>query len=69
MNRGDLSALDDLLAAEFVGHVRLPPAPTMDREGVKALFATYRSAFSGFHATTPRRNPGVCRYRFGAYWT
>jgi steroid delta-isomerase-like uncharacterized protein len=51
MNRGDLSAIDELFAAEFVGHVRLPPAPTLDREGVKALFATYRSAFSGFHTT------------------
>lgn len=51
MNQGDMSTIDELFAPDLVGHIQLPPAPTMNREGVKSLFSMYRSAFSGFQAT------------------
>ena len=50
MNRGDFRLIDELFADDFVGHVQLPPAPPMNRAGVKALFAMYHSAFSDFEA-------------------
>jgi steroid delta-isomerase-like uncharacterized protein len=50
MNQGKLATIDELFAPDFVGHVQLPPAPPMNREGVKALFSMYHSAFSGFQA-------------------
>ena len=51
MNQGKISTIDELFAPDFVGHVQLPPAPAMNREGVKLLFSMYQSAFSGFQAT------------------
>ncbi len=51
MNQGNLAAIDELFAPQFVGHVQLPPAPPMTREGVKRLFAMYHGAFTGFGAT------------------
>ncbi|MER3483216.1 MAG: hypothetical protein C4332_08790 [Meiothermus sp.] len=54
LNQGDLAAIGQLFAPDFVGHVQLLPAPTMSREDVKQLFAMYRSAFSGFDATLER---------------
>jgi predicted SnoaL-like aldol condensation-catalyzing enzyme len=51
MNQGNISAIDELFAPDFVGHIHLPPAPPMNREDVKLLFSTYHSAFSGFQAT------------------
>ena len=50
MNGGDLSTVDALFAPDFIGHVRLPPAPPMHHEDVKALFGAYHAAFSGFGA-------------------
>jgi steroid delta-isomerase-like uncharacterized protein len=51
MNQGKLSTIDELFAPEFIGHINLPPVPTMNREGVKSLFAMYRSAFSNLETT------------------
>lgn len=50
MNLGNISAIDELFTSDFVGHVQLPPAPTMTREDVRRLFTMYHSAFSGFRA-------------------
>ena len=50
MNQGNIAAIDELFTPDFVGHVQLPPAPPMKRDGVKMLFTMYRQAFSGFHA-------------------
>jgi len=51
MNHGNLPVVDELFAPEFIGHIGLPPVPSMSREGVKALFSMYHYAFSDFHAT------------------
>lgn len=51
INRGHIAAIDTFFAPDFVGHVQLPPAPAMTREGVKALFSMYHSAFPGLQAT------------------
>jgi len=51
MNQGKLSAIDELFALDFIGHINLPPAPPMNREGVKLLFSMYHSAYSGLQTT------------------
>lgn len=51
MNQGKLSAIDELFAPEFIGHINLPPVPPMNREGVKSLFSMYHNAFSGLQTT------------------
>ena len=51
MNQGKLPVIDELFAPDFVGHINLPPVPSMNREGVKSLFAMYHSAFSNLETT------------------
>lgn len=50
-NRGNLEALDGIMAANFVEHEELPPGIPRSREGAKLLFGMLRSAFPDFHAT------------------
>jgi steroid delta-isomerase-like uncharacterized protein len=48
-NKGNISAIDDFLADNFVNH-SVPPGLPPDREGVKQLFTLFRNAFPDFHA-------------------
>ena len=50
-NRGDLSAVDDLFAPDFVGHNAASPALILGPKGVKHFIATYRAAFSDIECT------------------
>jgi steroid delta-isomerase-like uncharacterized protein len=43
LNSGDLDAIDEIMAPDYVGHV--PGFPDADREGDKQLIAMLRSAF------------------------
>jgi steroid delta-isomerase-like uncharacterized protein len=47
-NRGNLSALDEALAPDFVEHEELPPGIAPGREGVKQFVGMLRSAFPDF---------------------
>jgi steroid delta-isomerase-like uncharacterized protein len=47
INRGDMSAVDEELAADFVDH-SLPPGVPAGREGLKQLIMGLRSAFPDF---------------------
>jgi predicted ester cyclase len=49
MSRGNIAAIDELMAADFVEHEYLAPGIPMNREGVKQLFAIYHRAFSDIH--------------------
>jgi steroid delta-isomerase-like uncharacterized protein len=47
--RGDLGAVDEYLAADFINHD--PPAGvTADREGMRAAGAMFRTAFPDWHS-------------------
>ena len=50
-NRGNTSAIDKLVAPDFVEHEELPPGLPTDREGVKQLSIMLRSAFPDLKAT------------------
>jgi steroid delta-isomerase-like uncharacterized protein len=50
-NRGNLNRLEEFMAPNFVEHEELPPGVPRDREGVKQLTLTLRSAFPDFKAT------------------
>ena len=50
-NRGNMSMVDELFAADFVEHEELPPGIPRDREGVIQLTSMLRSAFPDFTAT------------------
>ena len=50
-NRGNMSMVDELFAADFVEHEELPPGIPRDREGVIQLTSMLRSAFPDFKAT------------------
>jgi len=50
-NQGNMSAVDELVAPDFVEHEELPPGIPTDREGVKQLTLMLRSAFPDFKAT------------------
>ena len=50
-NRGNMSVVDKLFAADFVEHEELPPGIPRDREGVIQLTSMLRSAFPDFKAT------------------
>ncbi len=50
VNRGNLSAADELFTDDFVSHEELPPEVPPGREGVKQLFSMLRSAFPDLHA-------------------
>lgn len=51
VNAGELSAMDEILAPDFVSHEELPPGIPSGREGAKQLFSMLRSAFPDLHAT------------------
>lgn len=50
-NRGNTSAIDELVAPDFVEHEELPPGVPTGREGVKQLSIMLRSAFPDLKAT------------------
>ena len=50
-NQGNMSAIDELLAPDFVEHEELPPGIPSGREGVKQMTMMFRSAFPDFKTT------------------
>src|SRR5689334_6872278 len=48
-NRGDLTVADDLIAPDFVEHQDFGPRHAAGADGVKAVIASLRRAFSDFH--------------------
>ncbi len=50
VNKGELAAIDELCAADFVGHDP-PPGIAPDRGGYKQFFAMAHSGFPDFHST------------------
>ena len=48
-NEGDLDVCDDVAAAELVEHQNFGPHHAAGAEGVKAVIASLRRAFSDFH--------------------
>jgi steroid delta-isomerase-like uncharacterized protein len=50
-NRGNLSLVDEVFAADFAEREELPPGVPEGREGVKQLTAMMRGAFPDFEAT------------------
>jgi predicted ester cyclase len=48
-NRGDLSVADELTAPGFVEHQEFGPGHAPGAEGVRAVIASLRRAFSDFH--------------------
>ena len=50
-NGGNISLVDELMAADFVEHEEPPPGTPPGREGVKALTAAMHSTFPDFKAT------------------
>jgi steroid delta-isomerase-like uncharacterized protein len=49
-SRGNVEALDEFLAEDFVDHSAFPGFPPT-RDGVKQLFRMFHTAFEDFHAT------------------
>ena len=49
LNKGDLDALDDLVADDLVEHQEMPGMPP-GKEGVYAFVTTFRTAFPDLHA-------------------
>ena len=49
-NQGNLSVVDEVMAADFVEHEELPPGLPGGLEGVKVLTAQLREAFPDFKA-------------------
>jgi serine phosphatase RsbU (regulator of sigma subunit)/predicted ester cyclase len=47
--KGDLAALDEVMAPDFVNHTKLIPGEEPGREGAKRAIAQYSSAFSNNH--------------------
>jgi steroid delta-isomerase-like uncharacterized protein len=50
-NRGNMSAIDELVAPDFIEHEELPPGSPPGREGVKQLSIMLRNAFPDIKAT------------------
>jgi len=50
LNKGDLAALDEILAANYVNHNAAPGMPP-NREGFKGLVTMVRQAFPDAHVT------------------
>ncbi len=48
VNKGNLSTIDELFAADYVDHTNPPDWP-VGREGHKQIIALYHSAFPNFH--------------------
>jgi steroid delta-isomerase-like uncharacterized protein len=51
LNQRDVSAADDIVAADVVEHEELPPGMPAGLEGVKAMFTMMFNAFPDFQAT------------------
>jgi len=51
INKGNISAIDELLIPDFVEHEELPPGIPPGREAPKVLFTMLRSAFPDLKAT------------------
>ncbi len=49
-NKGNLAAVDELVATNFVAHIGIPGV-TPDREGLKQFVTINRTAFPDFHST------------------
>jgi len=49
LNKGNLAAIDQIMAPNYVGHV--PGFPPSDREGDKQLIAMFRAAFPDLQFT------------------
>jgi steroid delta-isomerase-like uncharacterized protein len=49
--KGDLGAVEEYLAEEFIGHDP-PPGATGDREGMRQTAAMFRAAFPDWHSET-----------------
>ena len=45
LNRGNLNAVDDLHATDYVGHIGGTPGPIQGREALKEMFVDYLAAF------------------------
>ena len=50
-NRGNMSAIDELVAPDFVEHEELPPGIQPGLEGLKQMTMMFRSAFPDFKTT------------------
>ena len=50
-NRGNMSAIDELVAPDFIEHEELPPGITPGLEGSKQMTMMLHSAFPDFKAT------------------
>jgi steroid delta-isomerase-like uncharacterized protein len=50
-NGGDLDLIDELFAADYVGHDAPRPEPVHGTEGMKDFLRMYRAAFSDAHIT------------------
>jgi steroid delta-isomerase-like uncharacterized protein len=50
-NEGQLDLIDELFAADYVGHDAPRPEPVHGREGMKDFLRMYRVAFSDAHIT------------------
>ena len=48
-NQGDLDVADELIAPDMVEHQNFGPTHALGAEGVKAVIASLRRAFSDFH--------------------
>lgn len=51
MNKGDMGAIDEILADDFVEHEELPPGMPTGKEAPRALTSMMRGAFPDFHVT------------------
>jgi steroid delta-isomerase-like uncharacterized protein len=50
-NKGDISAVNELLTPDFVEREELPPGMPRDREGIKQMTMMFRGAFPDFNVT------------------
>jgi steroid delta-isomerase-like uncharacterized protein len=51
LNQGNISLIDEFVAADVVEHEEMPPEIPPGREGVKAMFTMFRGAFPDFNAS------------------
>ncbi len=67
-NNGDLDAIDELLADDFVEHEELPPGIPQGKEAPRAMTSMMRGAFPDFHASVEEMlqdgNKVITRARF-----
>ena len=50
-NRGDFAVVDELIAADYLGHASTPADETHGPEGYKQFYATLRGAFPDLRST------------------